>query len=305
MSSAASSSTLPPSGDDASATAAPPSGDDASATAGPASMLPMGDAFQTVTTAAGDTAHDQGAASTVSAGETTARSGLLAKLAAVAGGVVARLRGGGGDGEQKAAAATASSGEDHDGDDGDSTDHAAAADAADSAAQAATTSSRPRWLLPALIGGGALAGSLAIAAVAWTLLSARAAEAQARVAALQEQTRQIDEQKAQLAEQAARIEALTRAARERSETDKGGEAAPVAAAAPLPAPPPAPAPAPAPVAATVPAPPARALAPSAPGQAGTGLCDIPSGPDAAQAMRKCIEWFSGAERSAAKTPAKP
>lgn len=37
-----------------------------------------------------------------------------------------------------------------------------------------------------------------------------------------------------------------------------------------------------------------------PGQAGSGICDVPSGSDGAARMRKCIEWFAGRDKGATR-----
>jgi hypothetical protein len=38
----------------------------------------------------------------------------------------------------------------------------------------------------------------------------------------------------------------------------------------------------------------------APGVAGSGICDVPSGGDGAARMRRCIEWFAGRDKGGAR-----
>jgi hypothetical protein len=177
---------------------------------------------------------------------------------------------------------------------------------------------QPRqWVIAGMVCGGVLLGGLASGGIAWKMISSRDAEVAARNA-------RLDVQSSRLAEQQQKIEVLTRAISERPLPE---DAAPESLSAP-PAPPASPAP-PAPLAPPAPpAPPASqapvavvpAVAPAAarvepaqrqepqptgpagiaPGVAGSGICDVPTGNDSAARMRRCIEWFAGRDKGGAR-----
>jgi hypothetical protein len=153
---------------------------------------------------------------------------------------------------------------------------------------------QPRqWALAGMVCGGVLLGGLASGGIAWKMISSRDAEVAARNA-------RLDVQSSRLAEQQQKIDVLTRAISERPLPEDAAPAsvsaspAPPVAPAP-PAPPAAPAPvalvpAVAPVAARVEPAQRQELQPTgpagiAPGVAGSGICDVPSGSDSAAAVQ--------------------
>ncbi len=168
---------------------------------------------------------------------------------------------------------------------------------------------QPRqWALAGMVCGGVLLGGLASGGIAWKMISSRDAEVAARNA-------RLDVQSSRLAEQQQKIEVLTRAISERPLPEDAATASVSAPPAPAASPaPPAPPASPAPVAmmpAVVPAAarvePAQRQEPQptgpsgiAPGVAGSGICDVPTGNDSAARMRRCIEWFAGRDKGGAR-----
>lgn len=151
---------------------------------------------------------------------------------------------------------------------------------------------RRHWLLAGLVVGGILLGGLASGGVAWKIISDRDAQIAATTA-------HVDLQSIRISEQETRIEVLTRAIEERPPP-----APPVTeqAAAPVPVPlqPSLPAgirvPAPAGLAAASP----RPSTEGSPSIAGSGICDVPAGIDAAPRIRMCLDWFAGRDTPATR-----
>lgn len=155
---------------------------------------------------------------------------------------------------------------------------------------------RRHWRLAGLVVGGILLGGLASGGVAWKIISDRDAQIAASTA-------HVDLQSIRISEQETRIEVLTRAIEERPPP-----APPVTeqAAAPVPVPVPVPLRPSLPAGIRVPAPPGLAAAsprPStedSPSIAGSGICDVPAGIDAAPRMRMCLDWFAGRDTPATR-----
>lgn len=174
---------------------------------------------------------------------------------------------------------------------------------------------KPRqWAIAGMVCGGVLLGGLASGGIAWKMISSRDAEVAARNA-------RLDVQSSRLAEQQQKIEVLTRAISERPlpedaapERVSAPPAPPASPAPPAPPAPPASAAPPAPVAVVPAVAPAAARVESAqrqepqptgpagiaPGVAGSGICDVPTGSDSAARMRRCIEWFAGRDKGGAR-----
>jgi hypothetical protein len=149
---------------------------------------------------------------------------------------------------------------------------------------------RRHWMLAGLIAGSAVLGALASGGVAWKAISDRDAQIAARTA-------NLDLQSTRIAEQDARIAVLTRAMAERPLPEPRVTDTADAPAAPAAAPAPqatethaAVSPAPA-------TPVVRPAAVAAPSIAGSGICDVPFGSDAAPRMRRCLDWFAGRDTS--------
>ena len=161
---------------------------------------------------------------------------------------------------------------------------------------------RRHWMMGSMMAGGVLLGGLLSGGVAWKMIGSRDAEVLVR-------TVRLDAQSSQLSQQAELIKVLTRAINERPLPDEpardaapaslAGSTTPTAApATPAPA---APAPA-APSPRSLPARPTAERAPAgvSPGYAGSGICDVPGGSEGRARMRKCIEWFAGRDKGAAR-----
>jgi len=193
---------------------------------------------------------------------------------------------------------------------------------------------RRHWIMGGMVSGGILLGGLASGGIAWKIINDRNAEVAARTAKLDLQSSRISEQEAQIQVLTRAIQ--ERPLPEPADASAGGTppAAPddpssadgrpgttdtaagstPAANVVVPPPPAAKAAEPPPPAAKAPAqaaprPPASGgLAnTSAPGSAGappsiagSGICDVPGGADATTHMRKCIEWFAGRDKPAAR-----
>jgi hypothetical protein len=150
---------------------------------------------------------------------------------------------------------------------------------------------RRHWLLAGLVVGGILLGGLASGGVAWKIISDRDAQIAATTA-------HLDLQSIRISEQETRIEMLTREVKERPPP-----APPLVteqAAAPVPLQPSLPAgirvPAPAGLAAGSP----RPSTEGSPSIAGSGICDVPAGIDAAPRIRMCLDWFAGRDTPATR-----
>lgn len=195
---------------------------------------------------------------------------------------------------------------------------------------------RRHWTIGAMVAGGVLLGGLLSGGIAWKMVSSRDVEVAARTVRLDAQSSRLAEQAAKIevltraiserplpddpvAETDVRSGTPATAARASTSapTTPGvpAVAAAVDKAAASPALPPgaggqvvtAPASAAPPAVvvsrAEVPRrtePEAKGLAAASPGQAGSGICDVPGGSDGAAKMRRCIEWFAGRDKGATR-----